>query len=140
MRIKEIPADGVRSSLALGDHLVPGLLGARYGHVNFDWVTALACVEGYFALVDVNGRRIVWFSVNPVDDPAICGGKVKEAQKAYARRYGAEHRMVWLYIEGGRVTSHQWRTQKFTYRWDWALMRQVQLRGGRKYAADGNRT
>lgn len=114
--METIQTDTVGVELTLGKHLVEPLASCRS------------------VLVDTRARRVVWTSkVSALCfDFRRCGGKVKDAVKAYVKKYG-EANMVALQVRDGVVTSHCWTTQKATYVWDWKTNQQVTLKGGWKY-------
>ena len=133
--METIQTDTVGVELTLGQHLTtPYLPANRLAHVSFMPLAVASTV-----LVDTVNRRIVWTSqLNQLSfDFRCCGGKVKDAVKAYARCYGDVGNLQVLQVRDGVVTSHIWTTQKASYAWDWTTNKQVVSKGGRKYDSAG---
>lgn len=133
--METIQTDTVGVELTLGQHLTtPYLPANRVQHTSFLPLAVSASV-----LVDADSRRIVWTSqLRALSfDFRCCGGKVKDAVKAYEKKYGTRGNLVVLQIENGVVTSHCWTTQKATYAWDWTTKKQTVFKGGRKYDPAG---
>lgn len=143
--MKTIYTDTANVTLTLGEHLqAPHLPEARLPHVSMMQIERASA-----ALVDVKHRRVVWLSTNSTlcFDPRVCGGKVKDAIRAYQRCYGVKMqsgsdapgedrgglKMITLQVRDGVVTSHQCTTQKHSYHWDWATNKQVKTDSGWKY-------
>lgn len=143
--MQTVKTDSVNVTLTIGEHLqAPHLPEARLPHVSM-----LPIERASAALVDVKNRRVVWLSTDNklCCDPRVCGGKVKDAIKAYQRCYGVTMqsgsdapgedrsglKMITLQVRDGVVTSHQWTTQKQSYHWDWAANKQVTTQNGWKY-------
>lgn len=145
--MKTVNTDTVNVTMSIGEHLkAPHLPEAQLPHVSM-----LSVESASTALVDVENRRVVWLSTaNRLSfDPRVCGGKVKDAIKAYQRCYGVKLqsgsdapgedrkgvKMITLQVRDGKVTSHQHTTQKHSYHWDWATNKQVTTKRGWKHDA-----